>query len=63
MHRVAIVGRVQRKRDESHVFIDISEWDVSSVTDVSGMIFDARAFNGDIPNWDVSSVADVCGMF
>ena len=42
---------------------DVSGWDTSSVTDMSGMFRDAYSFNGAIPSWDVSSVTDMSGMF
>ena len=41
---------------------DISRWDVSKVTDMSGMFAYSR-FNGDISNWDVSNVTMMWGMF
>ena len=41
---------------------DISEWDVSSVTNMKGM-FNASRFNGDISKWDVSNVTNSEGMF
>ena len=41
---------------------DISSWDVSSVTNMSGM-FRSKFFNQDIGSWDVSSVTDMSGMF
>jgi surface protein len=34
---------------------DISRWDVSKVTDMSGM-FSNSEFNGDISRWDVPSI-------
>ena len=42
---------------------DIGSWDVSSVTDMSGMFDSATAFDQDIGSWDVSSVTDMSGMF
>ncbi len=42
---------------------DISDWDVSDVTDMSGMFSDADSFNGDISDWDVSNVTDMSHMF
>lgn len=42
--------------------VDISTWDVSSVTDMTGM-FSGASFNGDISKWDVSSVTDMTQMF
>lgn len=41
---------------------DISNWDVSNVTDMSGM-FQGTLFNGDISNWDVSKVYQMNCMF
>ena len=42
---------------------DISNWDVSNVTTMEWMFFNAEYFNGDISNWDVSNVTNMCGMF
>ena len=42
---------------------DVSEWDVSKVTDMSGMFHHASHFKGNISSWDVSSVTDMSDMF
>merc|ERR1712238_607472 len=42
---------------------DISSWDVSSVTYMNAMFFEATTFNSDVSNWDVSSVRDMDSMF
>merc|ERR1712238_378241 len=42
---------------------DVSKWDVSSVTDMTGMFDEAPEFNGDVSKWDVSSVIDMTHMF
>ena len=42
---------------------DISDWDVSNVTDMSYMFAHAVAFNQDISDWDVSNVTDMHSMF
>ena len=41
---------------------DISEWNVSNVTDMADM-FNGSDFDGDISKWDVSNVKDMTGMF
>ncbi len=42
---------------------DISNWDVSQVTDMSHMFAGAAAFNGDISTWNVARVTDMSTMF
>jgi hypothetical protein len=41
----------------------ISDWDVSSVTDMSDLFRNKREFNDDIRQWDVSNVTDMKKMF
>ena len=42
---------------------DIGSWNVSSVTDMTGLFWGATAFNQDIGSWDVSSVTEMRYMF
>ena len=42
---------------------DISQWDVSNVTDMNGMFRGCKKFNGDISRWNVSKVKDMQYMF
>merc|ERR1740117_859558 len=42
---------------------DVSDWDVSSVTDMDVMFYEATEFNGDVSDWDVSSVTTMSWMF
>ena len=42
---------------------DISSWDVSNVTTMERMFYQATAFNQDIGNWDVSNVTSMAWMF
>ena len=44
-------------------YIDISDWDVSNVTDISGMFYDCASFNQDISCWNVSSVTGMASVF
>merc|ERR1719174_964023 len=41
----------------------IGDWDVSAITDMSGMFQLAPAFNQDLSKWDVSAVTNMWGMF
>lgn len=43
--------------------VDISEWDVSNVTNMSEMFSYASSFKGDLSNWDVSNVTNMRFMF
>ena len=42
---------------------DIAAWDVSNVTNMSGMFYNTEMFNADIRAWDVSNVTDMSSMF
>ncbi|MDC0177632.1 BspA family leucine-rich repeat surface protein [Polaribacter sp.] len=42
---------------------NISDWDVSSVTDMSQLFRGRNTFNDDISNWNVSGVTDMSYMF
>ena len=42
---------------------DISSWDVSNVTAMQYMFYEANSFNGDISDWNVSGVGDMSYMF
>ena len=42
---------------------NISKWDVSNVTDMTGMFYECEKFNSDISAWDVSKVTDMRYMF
>ena len=42
---------------------DLSNWDVSTITDMRGMFAGAQSFNGDVTNWNVSNVTNFSHMF
>ena len=42
---------------------NISHWDVSNVTDMDAMFYQASDFNQDIGSWDVSNVTSMYSMF
>ena len=42
---------------------DISNWDVSNVTNMNNMFVNASSFNQDLDSWDVSSVTNMGDMF
>ena len=42
---------------------DLSNWDVSSVTNMASMFHSASLFEGDLSKWDVSSVTNMANMF
>jgi surface protein len=42
---------------------NISDWDVSQVTDMGGLFIDKTTFNDDISSWDVSNVTNMNTMF
>jgi surface protein len=42
---------------------DITSWDVSNVTSMSGMFYYATEFNQPIGHWNVSNVTDMSSMF
>ena len=46
-------------------YIDISDWNVSNITNMRGMFFkcDELESTGDLSNWDVSKVTDMSYMF
>ena len=45
------------------LFGDISDWDVSQVTNMRNAFIGKSNFNGDISSWDVSSVTNMDAMF
>ena len=44
-------------------YIDISDWDVSSVTNMLSMFYDCKSFNQDISGWNVHKVSYIHHIF
>ena len=42
---------------------EINEWDISLITDISGLFYGLNLFNDDIFAWDVSNVINMANMF
>ena len=49
--------------EETYFNGNISEWDVSKVTNIGGMFYKCKSFNQDISNWDVSKVTNMRAIF
>ena len=47
----------------NHPPLDLQNWDVSNVKDMSEMFSGAFGFNGDVSNWDVSNASNMSRMF
>ena len=64
--RVAVRGYLAGGKDKEKVvskYGDISNWDVSKVTNMSRMFAVATNFNQPLDNWDVSKVTDMSRIF
>ena len=61
--RVAVSEWLSNPEEAKQKYGTIKYWDVSNVTDMSGMFEDAENFNEAIGNWDVSNVTNMSGMF
>ena len=58
-----LVGGVASKRRIVEKYGEISNWDVSNVTDMEGMFGCANSFNQPLNNWNVSNVTNMEQMF
>ena len=57
------LGGGARKKDIVDKYGEISNWDVSNVTNMSRMFRNATSFNQPLNNWDVSNVTSMNYMF
>ena len=56
-------GNSRSRMHVVHKYGDISQWDVSNVTDMGGMFGNASSFNQPLNNWNVSKVTNMSDMF
>jgi uncharacterized protein (TIGR02145 family) len=61
--RAAVALWLNDESQAEDTYGHISDWDVSSVTDMRSLFSGAASFNGDISSWDVSSVTIMAWMF
>jgi len=47
----------------AEIYDDISDWDVSGITDMFCLFSGKESFNGDLSKWDVSGVTNMANMF
>ena len=51
------------KNDTSPCYEDINDWDVSQITDMSGLFYGRNTFNEDISGWSTGNARDMYRMF
>jgi len=61
--KTAVTAWIDDPTTATSTYGHISDWDVSRVTDMSGLFYYASSFNDDISRWDVSNVTDMSAMF
>ena len=57
------LGGGARKKDIVDKYGEISNWDVSNVTNMLGMFSNATSFNQPLNKWNVSNVTNMVAMF
>jgi surface protein len=61
--REAVREYLKDRNKATQIYGDIGSWNVSNVTDMRELFFDAINFNQPIGDWDVSNVTDMRHMF
>lgn len=61
--RLAVDLWIADKIRACHIYGDITNWDVSQVTDMSYLFHKAKTFNEAIGSWNVHQVTTMCRMF
>ena len=63
LRRVVDEWYYRNREKVEKVFGPIGSWDVSQVTDMSGLFYKKYSFNEDIREWDVSNVKYMDSLF
>jgi surface protein len=61
--QIAVDLWISDKDEAINTYGNISNWNVSNVTDMSNLFYSKINFNEDISNWNVSNVTDMTSMF
>ena len=61
--KYAVNDYLHNKEEAIKKYGDISEWDVSKVTNMEWLFFGAETFNEDISEWNVDKVTNMWCMF
>lgn len=61
--RLAVQAWLDDEQQATRDYGDIRDWDVSKVTDMSGLFANARTFNAPLNTWNVANVTKMTGMF
>ena len=59
----AVAAWIDDSTSATETYGNITGWDVSSVTDFSGLFYDATSFNENLSSWSVNQVTNMDDMF
>jgi hypothetical protein len=59
----AVAAWINDSTSATETYGNITGWDVSSVTDFSGLFYDATSFNENLSSWSVNQVTNMDDMF